>query len=382
MLRAVAGPRAAPRRAVAGAARAVTAPRGPLDVVFVAAVGVLLAVHLVIFVTVLVVAPVTLQEARSLALLQLPVEVARALVLPFHALLLGCLFVLGRRVAGRWAGFGSMLAVLALDLRADAADPVYGPAIATGGWVAASLLAAAFVALPRRRLLAAALVGAASGFAALAVLALPAFLIALAVFPAPDGRGRPRALGAFAGAWAVVASAFQVVWLARLGLDGWLARAAEYTAEFRPHALVPFIEQQRLLFAAWHFTPIVTFSLALFLFTAAILGAVRYLLVPQPGEAGPGRVLRRYPIELWAATLILVLFGTWWALSGDTVIIDPMLPPLAAVAPLITALAYRGSKWLLTVNRFWALAAVVYLVGLILARSTQLIITLVQAFHS
>ena len=110
---------------------------------------------------------------------------------------------------------------------------------------------------------------------------------------------------------------------------------------------------------------------------------VRYLAVPLPGERGP-RVLavaRRFPPELWAAALVLVVMSVWWGLSGDTVIIAPNLPVMAAIAPLFTAMAYRGAKWLLTVNRFWAVCAVLYLAGLIIARSTQLILTLVHAFQ-
>ena len=360
--------------------------RSPADTLFVAVTALLLAVHLTIFVATLVVAPVTPVEQRSLQLLQLPVEVARAMVLPFHALLLGCLFVLGRRAAGRWAGFGSMLAVLALDLRADPTDIIYGPAVATGGWVAASLLAAAFVLLPSRRLAAAALIGAASGFAGLAALALPAFLIALALRPPQPGvrRRNLRESAAFAGVWAAAAAAMQLIWLARLGTGGWLARLGEYLAEFRPHALVPFLEQQRIVFNAWHFPAAFTFSIALFLFATAIIGVIRYFMVPRPEESGPAvlRVLQRFPVEFWAAGLTMLLFGVWWQLSGWTVVVDPELPVLGSVAPLITAMAYRGSKWLLTLGRFWRFAATVYLIGLITARSTQLVITLIHSFHA
>lgn len=368
-----------------------------MDVLFVGAVAVLLAVHLTIFLAVLLRAPVTASEARSLALVQLPVEVARVLVLPFHALLLGALFVIGRRAAGRWAGFGALLAVLALDLRADPADPVYGPPTAEGGWIAAALLAAAFALLGgssrarpgewvrRRRLLAAVLAGSASGFFAVAALALPAFLVAVALTPAPEGErsSRGRALAAFAGAWAVPAALLQLVWLARLGPTGWAARVAEFAAEFRPHPLVPWLEQQRLLFAAWHFEPLTTFALASFLFLAAGTGVVRYFVVPRPGEQGPAvlRVLQRFPGELWAAGLTIVFCSAWWGLSGAGTVVLPNLPVLAAATPLITAMAYRGAKWLLTVNRFWALCAVLYLVGLILARTAQLLVTLAQAFQ-
>ncbi|TDS74987.1 hypothetical protein CLV52_3511 [Amnibacterium kyonggiense] len=367
----------------------VTAERRttPIDVLFVVSVSLLLAIHLVIFVAVAVLAPVTAAEARGLELVRLPVEVARALVLPFHALLLGSLFVLGRRAAGRWAGFGAMLGVLALDLRSDVVEPVYGPPTAEGGWIAASLLAAGFalVALPRRRVLAGVLVGAASGFFAVAALALPAFLIGIALTsPTPGDRlARGKAAATFAAAWAVPAVGMQIIWLAMLGPDGWAARAAEFTAEFRPHAMLTWLAQTQLLFASWHFPGLVTFSLAMFLFAAAITGVVRYFAIPQHGEHGPAvlRVLQRLPPGLWAAGLTMIFCSIWWGCSGSTLFVLPNLPILAACVPLITALAYRGAKWLLTVNRFWALVAVVYLTGLILARTTQLLITLVQAFH-
>ncbi|WP_375389472.1 hypothetical protein [uncultured Amnibacterium sp.] len=356
---------------------------GPIDVLFVVTVSLLLAVHLTIFVAVAALAPVTATEARNLALVPLPVEVARALVLPFHALLLGSLFVIGRRAAGRWAGFGAMLAVLALDLRSDPLDPVYGPPTAEGGWIAAALLAAGFALLPRRRLLVAALVGVASGFFAVSALALPAFLIGIALTPPEDLRApRGRAIAAFAGVWAAAAALMQLLWVARLGPAGWAARAAEFVAEFRPHPLVPWLEQDRLLFASWHFPALMTFSLAMFLFITALIGVYRYFAIPQHGERGPAvlRVLRRFPAGLWAAGFTMIFSSMWWGLSGGGVFVLPNLPILAAATPLITAMAYRGAKWLLTVNRFWAVAAVIYLVGLILARTTQLVITLVQAF--
>jgi hypothetical protein len=355
-----------------------------LDVLFGAAVGLLLAVHLTIFLATLVLAPVAPSEARNLELVQLPVEVARVLVLPFHALLLGSLFVLGRRAAGRWAGFGAMLAVLALDLRADVLDPIYGPPTAEGGWIAASLLAFAFVLLPRYRLAAAAMVGLASGFFAIAALALPAFLGAIALFPPAGGRKAAwKAVGSFAGAWAVPAVGMQLIWLAMLKPAGWSARADEFTAMFGLHPVLPYREQVRLVFAAWHFAPLVTLALASFLFLAAGTGVARYFLVPKEGEAGPAplRVARRFPVELWAGVLTVVLCSIWWGLSGSTLLVGPNLPVIAAIVPLITAMAYRGAKWLLTVNRFWALCAVLYLVGLILARTIQLLITLVQAFQ-
>lgn len=356
-----------------------------LDVLFAVAITLLIGVHLTIFVAVLVLAPETASEARNLRLVPLPVEVARALVLPFHALLLGSLFVLGRRAAGRWAGFGAMLALLALDLRADPTEPVFGPPTAEGAWIAAALLAAAFALLPRHRLVAAALVGLASGFFAVAACALPAFLLAVAFTPVPAGArsSRAKAIAAFAGVWAVPAVLMQLVWLGTLGPAGWLDRAAEFGAEFRPHALVPWLEQDRLLFAAWHFDALLTVSLFAFLFVASGTGLSTYFRTPLHGERGPlaARVVQRLPSEWWAAGLTLLFCSIWWGFSGDHTIVLANLPVLAACTPLITGLAYRGAKWLITVNRFWAFAGIFYLTCLISVRSFQLLLTLLQAFR-
>ena len=111
---------------------------------------------------------------------------------------------------------------------------------------------------------------------------------------------------------------------------------------------------------------------------------VRYFAVPRPEEHGArlGVLARRLPVELWAGGLTLTFFSIWWGFSGDTAVVEPNLPSMIAVVPLITALAYRGSKWLLTVNRFWAFCAVVYLVGLVGARSVQALLTVVQSFQS
>lgn len=371
--------------AVPGTLRAAR-PRGPVDVLFVAVMALLLAVHATIFFAVLVTAPVTAAERASLDLLHLPVEAARALTLPFEVLLLGSLWILGSRHAGRWAGMAAIFAVLALDLRADRAAVVYGPSVATGGWAAAALLAAALVVVPRHRLAAAALLGAAAVCHGLAVVALPAFLLALAMFPDPTGAGRRARLASlarFVGMWAVPFGLGQLLWLADLGADAYARRAAVFAGEFAPHPLVPFVEQQIIVFSAWHFPVGWTIPLAAFLFLAAAVGVVRYFLTPRPEETGPRllAVARRLPVDLWAAGLSLLAFSTWWAFSGARVVIDPNLPVMAAVVPLITAMAYRGAKWLLTVNRFWALCAVVYLTGLVLARSTQLLLTLLQAFQ-
>ena len=378
--------------AAASTARLATSARSRTwnraDAVFAVAMGLVLAAHAVFFFAVLAIAPVTPAEQLSLNLLRLPVDVARLATLPFDALLLGSLYVLGSRICGRWGGWAAIFAVLSVDLRADApVSIVYGPSVATGGWMAGALLAAALAVVARNRLAAAALLGVAAVASAPVALAMPAFLLAFGLFPGEEGTGvraRLREAGRFAGVWAIPFVAGQALWLIDTGAEGYAARMSVVLEEFTPHALVPFLEQQRLVFSSWHFDFVATIELAAFLFIAAAIGVARYFLVPRPEETGPVllALVRRLPLELWAAGLTATAFSISWALSGKTTVIEPNLPALVAVLPLLTALAYRGAKFTLRVNRFWAFLATLYLIGLIIARSVQLVLTLVEAFQA
>jgi hypothetical protein len=358
------------------------------DAIFAGAMGLVLAVHAVFFFAVLTIAPVTPAEQLSLDLLHLPVDVARLATLPFDALLLVSLYVLGARIAGRWGGWAAIVGVLSVDLRADAPlGVVYGPSVATGGWLAAALLAAALALVPRHRLGAAALLGTAAVASVPVALAMPAFLVAFALFPAERGIGvRARLVDSarFAGAWAVPFALGQALWLLDTGAEGYAARMSVFLREFQPHALVPFLEQQRLVLSSWHFDFVTTIELAFFLFIAAAIGVARYFLVPRPEETEPLAlaVVRRLPVELWAAFFTVIAFSTWWSFSGDRAVIEPNLPAMIAVLPLLTAFAYRGAKYTRRVNRFWWFWATLYLVGLIAARSVQLAMTLVEAFRA
>ncbi len=352
------------------------------DVLFVVVIALILAVHATIFFATLVIAPVTRAEAESLSLIHLPVEVARLLTLPFEVLLLASLWVLGRRAAGRWAGMAALFAVLSLDLRADPAAIVYGPSVATGGWVAAALLACAIAIVERHRRLAPVLLGAATIAHGLTALALPAFVLALLLFPARR-KGKAREVLQFVGLWAIPVVAGQMLWLTDLGTQGYLARVDVFLAEFQPHRILSFVDQQVIVFSGWHFNFVWTLALSMFLFSTAAVGVIRYCFEPKPDEQGPRPLVlaRRVPLEIWAAALSLFAFSTWWSFSGSHALIDPNLPVMVAVVPLITVLAYRGSKWLLTKGRFWSLVAVVYLTGLIVARSTQMVLTVIEAFQ-
>lgn len=121
---------------------------------------------------------VLLPVAGVLALGADPVIGARLVPLAYWVLLLAGLGVLGRRIAGR---FGALIAV-ALPLAfntADSVSPIQGPADLLGEIAAAALVVWALVVLPRRAWLAGLLLGLAVQAKLIALLALPAFAVAL-----------------------------------------------------------------------------------------------------------------------------------------------------------------------------------------------------------
>jgi|GEM_PF-931509 len=121
---------------------------------------------------------VLLPVAGMLALGMDPVIGARLVPLAYWVLLLVGLAVLGRRLSGR---FGALIAV-ALPLAfntADSVSPIQGPADLLGETTAAALIVWALIVLPRRAWLAGLLLGLAVQAKLIALLALPAFAVAL-----------------------------------------------------------------------------------------------------------------------------------------------------------------------------------------------------------
>ena len=127
-----------------------------------------------------------------------PVLAARIVPLAFWALLLAGLGVLGWRIAGRWAALLAVAVPLAFTAGAGV-SPIQGPADLLGEIPAAALLVWALVVLPRRAWLAGLLVGLAIQAKLIALLALPAFAVALWVLT--DGSGWARVRDALRRSW-------------------------------------------------------------------------------------------------------------------------------------------------------------------------------------
>ncbi|WP_309064540.1 hypothetical protein [Microbacterium sp.] len=115
-----------------------------------------------------------------------PVIGARMVPVAYWGLLVAGLVVLGTRLAGRWVGLLAGAAPLAFN-GLGSYSPIQGPADLLGEIPAAALLVWALVVLPRRAWLAGLLVGLAVQAKLIALLALPAF--AVAMFVLAPGRG-------------------------------------------------------------------------------------------------------------------------------------------------------------------------------------------------
>jgi hypothetical protein len=169
---------------------------------------------------------VLLPVAGVLALGVDPVIGARLVPLAYWVLLLVGCAVLGRRVAGR---FGALVAV-ALPLAfntAESVSPIQGPADLLGETAAAAFIVWALIALPRRAWLAGLLLGLAVQAKLIALLALPAFAVALFLLT-PAAPFRRRFAVALRRAWAPLVLAavptllLELVALVSLGVAGYV----------------------------------------------------------------------------------------------------------------------------------------------------------------
>ncbi|QNA91980.1 hypothetical protein [Microbacterium sp. Se63.02b] len=134
---------------------------------------------------------VLLPVAALLATGMDPVLAARLVPLAFWVALLAGLALLGRRIGGRGAALLAVAVPLAFTASAGV-SPIQGPADLLGEIPAAALIVWALVVLPRRAWLAGLLVGLAVQAKLIAILALPAFAVALWVLSGGTGWARVR----------------------------------------------------------------------------------------------------------------------------------------------------------------------------------------------
>ena len=311
---------------------------------------------------------VLLPVAGVLALGADPVIGARLVPLAYWVLLLGGLGVLGRRLAGR---FGALIAV-ALPLAfntADSVSPIQGPADLLGEIAAAALIVWALIVLPRRAWLAGLLLGLAVQAKLIALLALPAFAVALFLLtPAAPFRQRfgatlRRAIVplAFVAAPTVL---MELIALVSLGVTGY-ARHVRALGGFLLSGgqhIEPTTVPQKLgtlagsWFLPWWLVAVAVLLAAVVVVWAALPGrrrnAERGLRAPDPQGADSlpqlhrPRWWERDPQLLalgFGSAVGLLAFVGWWSQAAQLPLwVRHPAVGVFAFAPILAAIAVRA----------------------------------------
>lgn len=298
--------------------------------------------------------PVMLLPVAGLIALGIdPVVAGRAVAAIGYAGLLTALALVGRRLGGRWAALVAVALPLAFETGAWP-SPIQSPVDVLGEVTAAAFLAAALVFVHRRPWLAGLLIGLAIQVKFIALLAAPAFALAV-LLDAPGPwqarlrRGIPRVLVA-AGAAALPTVVFELVKLATLGPAGYVQHVREFSWFLRSggqqgYAVSP-LDKLTVLAASWNLPPLVAglvLLVALVAGTALVVVAVRRM--PRDDAASgvtapaPLRTTRaEFVAIVVAAAAGLATFLVWWLVSRHTPAwVRHPAPGVLAFAPVLAA---------------------------------------------
>lgn len=181
---------------------------------------------------------------------------ARLVPLAYWALLLVGLGILGRRIGGRWAALTAIAVPLAFT--SNGVSSIQGPADLLGEIPAAALIVWALIALPQRPWVSGLLIGLAIQAKLIALLAMPAFAVALWVLG--EGSGWLRIRSALRRSWpllifsAVPTLVFELWALSILGVDGFQKHAIDLVRFVRSggqEAVTTALQKADTLAQAW-----------------------------------------------------------------------------------------------------------------------------------
>ncbi|MEV1130051.1 hypothetical protein [Agromyces sp. NPDC049794] len=276
-----------------------------------------------------------------------PVIAGRLVAGVGYSVLLGSLWVLGRRLGGRWIAL--IAAALPLAYSADLPpSPIQSPYDILGEVTAAGLLAAGLVALHRRPWLAGLLVGLAVQVKFVALLALPAFAI-VALLDAP-GRGlgerlratMPRVLAAAACA-AAPTIAFEAWKFVALGPSGYVENVRDFGGFLlsggQDGYRVPPLEKLAALLGAWHLPWWVVGAAIVVVVALAAAGARAAARQPEAlATAGARTDPRGFVVIAATAGVALVTYLAWWLVSSHTPVwLRHPAPGVLAFLPVVVA---------------------------------------------
>ncbi|WP_417510416.1 hypothetical protein [Microbacterium sp.] len=294
-----------------------------------------------------------------------PIIGARLVPLMYWIVLLVGLGVLGNRIGGRWAALVAVAVPLAFTTSAGV-SPIQGPADLLGEIPAAALLVWALIVLPKRAWLAGLFVGLAVQAKLIALLALPAFAVALLLLTPGTSAGSAtgRFLALVKRSWlplifvALPTLLLEVFALVSLGFSGfiehlrtlgWFVLNGGQTGE-------PTTVAQKLTTLAE--------SWSLPVWAAAVLAVVSVALI-----AGGMWATRSWTggLYLWPAAVGALTFVAWWATASHLPLwVRHPAPGIFAFFPILGAYAIWGAAQLMRQRqlRVIALAAASVLVVL------------------
>ena len=262
----------------------------------------------------------------------------------FYLALLAALWVLGRRIGGRWAGLLAVTVPLAFDASAPP-SAIQGPADILGEVPAAALIAWALVFVQRRPWLAGLLFGLAIQSKYISLLAAPALVVALLLsLPGEPLLRRVRSV-VVAGALALVPTiVIELAALLALGPAGFVQHLRD-TVRFvrsggQPGVATTVIEKLGTLAASWHVPgalAVATAIVVVLLILTAVVVVVRSPQLAALRLSGGEPVRRTAPLLAGAAVGVLTYVG-WWASAGHLPLwVRHPAPGLLVFVPVVFA---------------------------------------------
>lgn len=267
------------------------------------------------------------------------VTAGRLVPLAFWIALLAGLAVLGHRIGGRWAALLAVTVPLAFTAGAGV-SPIQGPADLLGEIPAAALIVWALVVLPRRAWLAGLLVGLAVQAKLIALLALPAFAVALWVLA--DGRGWPRIVDTLRRSWlpllmvGVPTLLFEFAALLSLGPAGFvdhLRAMVRFVRSGGQDAATSALQKLWTLADSWSLPAALALLGAVIAVALAVTGVVLRWRTATDAE----RLVIAYAL---AAIVGALAFVGWWATASRLPLwVRHPAPGVFAFFPIIAAVA-------------------------------------------
>jgi hypothetical protein len=280
-----------------------------------------------------------------------PVFAGRALAAMAYLALLAALALIGRRLGGRWAALVAVAIPLAFETSA-VPSPIQTPVDILGEVTAAALLAAALVFVHRRPWLAGLLLGFAIQAKFIALLAAPAFAVAVLLdtrgpWSARLREGVPKVLVA-AGAAALPTVAFEISKLASLGpADYWqhLREFAWFVRSGGQQGVTSPLDKLATLLGSWNLPVPVAVLAALVVVAGSALVVIAIRRMPREHDlpadtASRGERASReeFTAIVLAAALAFATFLAWWLAARHTPAwVRHPAPAVLAFLPVLVA---------------------------------------------